>query len=302
VPTVSGTVTDSSGNTAPWSVDFTVAGSPPISFGVCSHQLTFRSPGSIWTQDAQVAAAVADLKVTGIRDMLPPGTDTTGIIRSYNAVGVKHHLSVGTYPTVDSYDWVKAMNRLRSVVGCVTEVAGVNEPDGDGRARSVWLPQVVKHQTALWNKVTSDSTLAGTLKVGLGALRWQNNAWKADNAAMVAACAGKFEFFNMHFYPGGGSNVEAELADAIADIRTFWQGPIVISEGGGSSANMGETEQARICADLVKACNKFGVKLYIYELVDDPNPAGDDPESNFAPYESDWSRKPAADALRALVP
>lgn len=271
---------------------------PAPTFGVASHQLTFRQ--SVYGNDAKVKAAVLEVGASYIRDLLPMGVDTTNIIRDYADQGITHHLTVGRWVDVKGYDFPKAMTRLRSVKDAVTEVAGVNEPDGDGRARQTWLPVVTAHQAKLYDAVKGDPETAH-IAVGLGALRWVSKTMFDDLRAMCEACAGKFDFVNLHFYPGRGSDVAAELAAAVAKIRAFSDKPIIISEGGASSANMTLEEQARICADLVQAGHDQGVKVYLYELMDDPDTSGRDLQSNFGLVESDFTDKPAAQAVRAIV-
>jgi hypothetical protein len=88
---------------------------------------------------------------------------------------------------------------------------------------------------------------------------------------------------------------------AVQQIRQWTDKPIIITEAGGTTANMSLDEQARICRDLVLAGAELGVKVCIYELMDDPDAGGKAVQANFGAYESDFTRKPAADALSALV-
>jgi hypothetical protein len=76
--------------------------------------------------------------------------------------------------------------------------------------------------------------------------------------------------------------------------------PIVVSEMGCSSARLGLNRQAQVCSEAVRHCQLRGVTGFVYEAMDDPNPAGTDMQSNDGIWESDFSPKPAATALQGL--
>jgi hypothetical protein len=263
-------------------------------FGVCIHS-NFRT--SIYGNDAKVLDAVVRSKARYVRDLLMAGTgfDQDALWAKYLAAGITgFHGTVGIYGKPND----KAANTARMMKSAskLVEVAGFNEPDSGGVSIGTWLAPTVEWQKYLFTTVKSTPALSH-IRVGLGSLRGANHNLAVEQAKLMDSCAGYFDFANLHIYPGA-SNTLASIDKHLAYAKGH---PVVVSEFGGSTANMSLAQQAKVLSDGVPYLAGKGAKAYVYELMDDADPTGQDMQSNFGVYESTWADKPSVVGLRSLV-
>jgi Cellulase (glycosyl hydrolase family 5) len=232
-----------------------------------------------------------------LRDLLSTqgGFDQDGLWRKYVAQGVKGwHATVGAYGKTNDKTAIAA--RLVKSSDILAEVTGWNEPDGSGPISS-WLAPTVAWQKWLYTTVKNNPATAH-IKVGLGALRGANPNGSAEEAQLEKAAAGYFDFVDLHIYPGPNRDVQTVIDDHL----TWAHGsPAMVSEFGGSTANMTLQDQSRVLTTGLKYLASKSIKCFIYELWDDQDSTGNDLQSNFGMYESDGRPKPAEAALEALV-
>lgn len=270
-----------------------------IAYGISTHT-NFRT--AIYGDDDKVLEATMAAKPTYLRDLLAfsfPGRDA--LWRRYIAAGVKGwHVTVGQYDETDS-NKSKIREQLLLSADIIHEATGWNEPDGDKRPISVWLPKVVAWQKWLWENVKGDESTAH-IKVGLGALQGKNPNGQAETQQMMEACEGTFEFVDLHVYPGETRDPKTVLAERIKWVNPDggMAVPVVVSEYGGSTARLTKERQSYVITEGLKYLASVGSIGYVYELADDPDATGLDLQSNFGIYEEDWTPKPAALALREL--
>jgi Glycosyl hydrolase catalytic core len=263
-------------------------------FGVCIHS-NFRT--SIYGNDAKVLDAVVRSKARYVRDLLMAGTgfDQDALWGKYIAAGVKgFHGTVGIYGKAND----KAANTARMLKSAskLVEVAGFNEPDSGGVSIGTWLAPTVEWQKYLFTTVKKTPALSH-IRVGLGSLRGANSNLAVEQAKLMESCAGYFDFANLHIYPGA-SNTLASIDKHLAYAKGH---PVVVSEYGGTTANMSLAQQAKVLSDGLPYLAGKGAKAYVYELMDDADPTGQDMQSNFGVYESSWADKPGVVALRSLA-
>jgi len=276
------------------------AGAP---WGLCIHS-SFRS-SPVYSQDARVQGKIVGVGASYVRDyMLPAGTlrkfDQVALWASYRDLGIRVHATVGVYKSpFTEAQWTTVEQTLDRNATSLFQVAGWNEPDQDGVPISQWLAPTVAHQQRLYLLVKSNPATAH-LQVGLGALRGMNRNLEAEMRELTTAARGFYDFVNWHAYPAK-SPVPAYLDTRFAWSESMAPGvPIVVSEMGCSSARLGLSRQAQVCKEAVQHCQLRGVTGFVYEAMDDPNPAGTDVQSNFGIWESDFTPKPAATALQGL--
>lgn len=280
-----------------------------IVFDLCTHT-TFRD--SVYAQDAKLLDAVLKSGASGIRDQLALNafwndnrvTGAAGqrtLLQRYRDVGLEVNLTVGTYPTIGTLDRNMALARLREARSddSVQRIAGVNEPDGDGRTIDTYLPRVVEYQKWLYTSCDNDWNLS-QLSVGSGALRDANPRLEAELKRYIAAVDPWSHWHNLHLYPGPTRDVAEYVQQRVGWVREVSDKPIIVTEGGGTTANMSLETQARVVRELVQALDELGIRCAVYEALDDPNASGTDVQSNFGVYESDYSDKPAVVELRKL--
>ncbi len=282
--------------------DAAIIGSNPFSpsipsiYGVSIHS-NFRN--SIYANDDLVLDAVVSSKAAFIRDLLfigGPWFDQDTLWRRYAAAGIGIHANVGAYGNAAANAKTETEAKLVKSEGLLTAVAGFNEPDGKTSITN-WLTPTAEWQKWLY---TTTKTINPDIAVCLGALRGANKNLASEQARLMDACAGHFDYTNLHIYPGARSDdgLRAFIDKHLAVVQGH---PVVVSEYGGTTAWMSDDDQARIVADGVIYLNGKGIKPYVYELMDDPDATGTDAESNFGIYKSDWTAKPAVVALRSLV-
>lgn len=99
---------------------------------------------------------------------------------------------------------------------------------------------------------------------------------------------------NVHSYPKNGERPIVRLgADIEAQAAVESGKPVVITEAGFNSKEIGEEAQANQLVALIDDALRLGVtRLYLYELLDDR------PDNHWGLFRLDGSPKPAAHALR----
>lgn len=99
---------------------------------------------------------------------------------------------------------------------------------------------------------------------------------------------------NVHSYPKNGERPIVRLrADIEAQQAVETVKPVVITEAGFDSKEVGEEAQANQLVALIDDALSLGVtRLYLYELLDDR------PGNHWGLFRLDGSPKPAAHALR----
>jgi hypothetical protein len=263
-------------------------------YGVCIHS-NFRT--SIYGNDTKVLNAVVKSKALYVRDLLMTegSLDQDALWAKYLAAGIRGFRgTVGRYGRVNDKPATTA--RLLKSADKLIEVEGFNEPDLNGVPISTWLAPTVAWQKFLFTTVKSNPSLAH-IRVCLGSLRGANKNLAVEQAQLMDACAGYFDYANLHIYPGT-SNILTTIDKHLSYAKGH---PVIVSEYGGTTAKMSLNQQATVLASGLTYLAGKGVKAYIYELMDDADPTGMDIQSNFGIYESTWADKPAVVALRALV-
>jgi hypothetical protein len=218
--------------------------------------------------------------------------------------GIRSDLIVGW---VDNRTGTLAANlaAVRSrLLGSVDMLESPNEWDNFSGWSSTWAPQLRAYQASFWNAVQADPQLRRIPVAGPSLVGW-------DSRAKLGNLSGELDLGNLHSYPGGkppGSNLDYEL-----DLARTVSGskPVVATETGYHNAlasNTGHPPVSEAAAAVyeprlfLEDFRRGIVRTYSYELVDEwPGQSQTNQEASFGLVRSDFSRKPAFDALRNLL-
>lgn len=255
---------------------------PNATIGVASHECTYFTTGSVYSEMAKCEAAADYLDLDFMRDLLQMGnqaywTKALAIMARHFDHGRTHELTLGRWADIDNYDWLQAQIRLVEAArkGYLSGVAGINEPDdADNGGENYSLVKYAAHQKKLYDMVKGDPDLKD-LPVASGAIRGANTNWDAATVAQIKACKPFMDEFNFHWYPLSKNQnaTEQQVRDAFKHkmdvIRSVWDGPVYMSEAGATSYNVGEERQAWVNMIIIDLAQEAGVKTVVYELIRD---------------------------------
>jgi hypothetical protein len=200
-----------------------------------------------------------------------------------------------------------AKNKVRSSLDAIE---GVNEPNFSGY--SDWVNTAQGCQYYL-NRYAKDGTMGAPLTQPV-----LGPSATFGGVQELGYIGDRADAGNFHPYPGGQAPSGPgyhPLSARLADVRTFGfngqQVPVYATETGYHDAvnspsdhpSVSQKAAAIYLPRLFLENDKAGVaRTFTYELVDQfSDPQRDDLESNFGLFESDWSYKPAATALKNTI-
>lgn len=190
------------------------------------------------------------------------------------------------------------------LLGSVDMLEAPNEWDNFSGWSSTWAPELRAYQAGFWNAVHADPVLRSIPIAGPSLVGW-------DSRAKLGDLSSQLDYGNLHSYPGGkppegNLDYELNLARTVSGSK-----PVVATETGYHNAlasNTGhppvsEAASAVYLPRLFLEYFRRGiVRTYSYELVDErPGQSQSNQEASFGLVRSDFSRKPAYDALRNLL-
>lgn len=259
--------------------------------------------GTPYPNFAMIAQRLGELGIHHIRDNLV--TDEPGEYEYLNGLaarGIKSTLIMGG-PENGISGLDELVGTLRSeLVGAVDAVEGPNELD-ISHYRD-WPAQLTKYQSALYERMKGDPSLASIPVVG-PSLAYLRHAPAAPDLSRY------LDYGNIHSY-SGGEPPEPVLQEWLAGAR-FMSGdkPVMSTETGyhtainsdGDHPPVSEEAEATYLPRLFLDYFANGVsRTFPYELIDEhPDPELDEPESDFGLLRNDYSPKPAFTALRNLL-
>ncbi len=259
-----------------------------------------------------VRKRLLELGIRHIRDGVDPGR-TQRFFRRVNRLGaagikstliacrVRHRAAWSTY----------VRDAKRKVRSSLDALEGVNEPDLVA-AGTDWARSTRRCQRDIYRQAKS-STFGGPLRVPVLAPSIQVPAMYQLGDVSDRADGG-----TMHPYPGGmrpNRPGEFGFASQMASVRRHHFSGVRVAvhatetgyHDAMSTTNVHPPASQRAIAiympRLFLEHARAGVRrTFVYELVDEhPEPALADVELNFGLFESDWSYKPAATALRNTI-
>jgi hypothetical protein len=296
MPTVSGTVTDKSGNVAAWSVPWTVGPSVLDLFAVAVFP-TYTT--KTYGQHAAVLTKLQALGTKNIRHLLMPGMSTAvqKFTTDARALGIWSWFTVGAprQPfSASEKAQVKAL-LIGPLRGCVARVfswneanhlrSGSNDPPTAG-----WDTKQIAEHLWLWGmiqEVNADYDTDGTphILVGTPGL-WSGDIQKqyTDLNLIAPSIQGTYNFIGHHRYmrPESGT-YDAEMIADLEDQASHFAaalgpGQQVCTESGlftapnyvGGAFPVTEQQQATIYPQLINWYVSRGWGFCAFELLDDP--------------------------------
>ena len=269
------------------------------SIGVNTH--TYYSDTVYASQFGTVEQRLRELGIHHIRENLVPNRpDQYQHLNELAAAGIKSTLILGA-----PEDGSAGLGKLTSVLGSelrgsVDAVEGPNEYDLHGGAD--WMSKLAPYQSQLYSAIKSNPALSSLPVIGpsLG----NTNSDGSD-------VSGSLDYGNIHSYPNG-EEPESNVSRMLSMARDMsGSKPVTATETGyhtavnwsGDHKPVSEAAEATYMPRLFLDYFNQGVaRTFSYELVDEfPNPAQDEPESNFGLLRNDLSPKPAFTALRNLT-
>lgn len=163
----------------------------------------------------------------------------------------------------------------------------------DTRAQAETHPMAaLAYQAALYKAVKSSSVLHGA-----SVIAFSDFVQRQQTA----------DFSNTHIYPRNGKTFSSRIAGMHSRLDSAGR-PIIITEVGFNSlptaipfAGTDEATQASLIADLVDALPRAGVRrAFIFELID-AYPPSEKMDTHFGLFRYNYTPKPAAETLRALL-
>ena len=206
-----------------------------------------------------------------------------------------------------------AKNKVRDSLDALE---GVNEPERQGRSDWVSDSRSCNYWTYQLTKGTHAHEFGAPLQVPIYGPSATGTAFKQLGNLYDPPHA---DGGNIHPYPGARPPSGPDyypFTRRMAEIREWTfegrQVPMVATETGYHDATncsrcshypISQRSEAIYLPKLFMEYARGGVeRTFTYELVDQwPNPERDEPEKNFGLFESDWSYKPAAYALKNTI-
>ena len=280
------------------------SGSFPIILGVNTHLFY-----SGYTSDnaSEVQSMMSYLGISNLRDVLPD-TSQFSQLTGLAAAGVNWDIIVAVGGTVNTSTPISVLSSMESQFpGHLSSIEGPNEVVG-------WpityngvggLQGAANYQAALYSAVKGTSALAGIpvfdLTMGGGTPSQMPNQANSCN------------YGNAHIYPqasGGGGITPGSYLAANVPYQTPYTSPDpnVVTETGyytmpDNQYGVNNDVQARYTLDLIMDAIDQGLHaIYIYELVDDnADPNNTNVEDHFGLFNSNYTPKPAATAVKNLT-
>ncbi len=248
-------------------------------------------------------AALKSMGFRHVRDSVKTVPWTIARVQALGAAGIRYDAILEQTPAYYG-------DSLHAVAPYLDFVEGPNEVDNFkfSYAGLVGIPAGVAVQKQIYPQIKADPVLAK-----IPVLNFTVSGW--GNAALAGNMSGYADDDNFHFYPYVAHGPLQELAPTIAIYDDVPGKPSVLTETGYSTvawnAVSATTRAINACSEAAQA--KFilndifdnylaGTRFtYLYELVDGaPDPENTNLLDHFGLFRSDWSRKPAAQALVTL--
>ena len=261
---------------------------------------------------AMVKRRLLELGVRHIRDGLDPGHTQQFFKRVsiLGAAGIKSTL-IACRVAPAGVAWPTYVKDAKMLRASMDALEGVNEPDLVAAAQADWPRSTRACQEEIYRQAKG-SAFGPPLKVPiLGPSVQAGNGQLGDISDRADGGA-------MHPYPGGrppGARDHYAFTSQMADVRSNQFGgarvPVYATETGyhdalntttahpPASPRAASVYVPRLFLEYAKA----GVKrTFAYELADEqPEPTLSDVELNYGLFESDWSYKPSAVALKNTI-
>jgi len=249
----------------------------------------------------QVKAKLQALGTRWVRDGLcATCTVQHGRLNDLAAAGIRSQLQIGTPKYLSTVEQSVAAAEAK-VPGAVGAFEGMNEWDLHGG--STWKDTLKAHQSLLYRRVKSSSTLSHVPVLGPSIVRSTSRQALGDISGML-------DYGNIHPYAGGlkpGWNLAAELASGALNSGTK---PIIAGEMGYHNAidttttHPGVSEKAAgvyVPRMYLDAFSRGVPRTFAYELLNLRPDAAKNRDYNFGLLRNDFSEKPAYTALRTLM-
>lgn len=239
----------------------------------------------------QVLRALKEIGATWIRSRIHTGnTGQVTWINQIGASGIKVNALIDTPDGRDTPEQLVALvaSSLRSAI---LSIEGPNEWNLQGGSN--WVPELVAHQTRLWNAAKSNAVTRAIPIVGPSLAFNEGFAELGNRSAIM-------DWGNIHLYPNGFVP-STKMDKALPGERIVCGSkPIIVTETGWHNASNSHTTQYYTPEDvaglyaprlLLEYFIRDVPRVAFYELIDEPgarNPA----EANFGLIRADFSRKP----------
>jgi hypothetical protein len=273
---------------------------------------------TVYADFAMIKTRLQELGVRHIRDGMDPGRRQWFFdrVNSLGQAGIKSTM-INCQFVGDGWEHYTADVKTK-VRNSVEAVEGVNEPElqqggqhdggewwNDTRGCNYWTKELLARDA--WAGPPLNIPVYGPSATGT-AFKKLGNLFEPPHA----------DGGNMHPYPGARPPSGPDyypFARSMAEIREWnfegRQVPVVATETGYHDAvncsgcghyPISQRGEGIYLPRLFMEYARAGVaRTFTYELVDRPDPGRDDPESNFGLFESDWSYKPSATALKNTI-
>lgn len=268
------------------------------SVGVNIHMTYTDTP---YDDHAKVLEALREMGIRHVRDRLVPGRegDQAGFLEQLGERGGCAQLVLGG-ETVSERELARSVDLVREHADVVAGVEGPNELDL--LVRRDWQDVASSQQrfiaAAFRDEPGLEETPVAAPSVG-----------RVEAFRQPGDLSENLDMANIHPYPGGDPP-EGELDPHIEGARALaGDAPVLVTETGYHNALADEESQPGVTEDaaaaylprlLLDAFAKGVVRTYLYELVDE-FPNDDDDQASFGLYKIDWSAKPSAESVSALL-
>lgn len=296
-------------------------------WGVCTH---YHFQKATYGAEVALTDLLLDLGVRHIRELLAPGM-------AAQRYGYQRLAAGGTQ--VESVMGVRGdgntLTKARDVVnrrldeitgfyggiagGLFAALEGCNEPNNDGVAADIWVPQTRRLSRAIWEESRKRPQTARIPVVGPALARPIGagaSTIEADYASL-GNMSPYTDFGNIHVYPNGNS--PSDLLDQfIAGARQSYPDGerLHTTEGGyfnalnytGGANPIPEDVSAKYAPrHVLEQVIRGNRRFFGYEFLDDPDPSNSDRPSNFGYVRtpsidpSTWSVKPQFSAMKNFL-
>jgi hypothetical protein len=245
------------------------------------------------------------------------GDYTAGLSSTLHMVQRCRDLGIRWVMLVAPEDWSMSVAELKATLAHIRDhaadvcmaIEGINEPNTnrDGsRVRPDWARRAVTYQRVIREFVDTTPQLSHVKVVGPSLSLVEQDCYRDFVALRRAGVTEFMDRAGLHSYPGG-FKPQHMLDERLRWVRKAW-GPVRtwITETGYTTALHSTSGHRPAPADVAATYAPRSVlegfrrrcKTMRYEMLDDPNPARDDVESNFGLLECpstdprSWSLKP----------
>jgi hypothetical protein len=278
------------------------------SYGIQLHS-SFRD--SVYSQYDEITKILEDLGARSVRDRL-----VTTVPESVLYLEQLGDRGISTLLTIsEDARYPGHLEDPETVISRMSDhlvaLAGDNEPNAKGRPPD-WVSRTVELQQWIWDVGQSLG-----LTVCSPSLQQKASTLEDDYSALSAEDVGDLcDVIAIHNYPRGHSPSEGiDEYSAIARGSLGADKDVYCTEGGyftapnytGGAMTMSEDAQALYAPRQLLEYVRRGMRFWQYELMDDPDPSGEDRESNFGLIATPsldpatWRRKPAFDTMKDLL-